>query len=217
MCDALTWSLDAIRWPETISAIAAVLTAAIAFYALHTWRRQDKAKGKAEFLDALVEAAHTYIAAMVEPITFVVIAKIGMKSQMPTWENREQEDIPVKGAIAYIQKDGEHHGKLLHEVLDNLQPSVVKLKSLAAKGQVFKFDDYTKCKSAVEGLTRHFEMIEAFMAVIRSPTWNWENPEVLDLLKRVMAIDPKEIRKSLQENNVALLEFTGTTYIRIYG
>lgn len=216
MCDALVWSLEAIRWPETISALAAVITAAIAFFALQTWRLQDKAKGKAEFLDTLIETAHTYIAAMPEPMTHLVIAKIGMKIHMPTMESCEQVDIAVKGAIAYIEKNGEQHGKLLQEALDNLKPSVVKLKSLAAKGQVFDFDDFTKCKSAVAGLTRHFEMIEAFMAVIRSPTWNWENPEVLALLKGAMAIDPDEIKKSLQKNNIALLEFTGETYQRIY-
>lgn len=55
------------------------------------------------------------------------------------------------------------------------------------------------------------------MAVIRSPTWNWENEEVLKRLKGVLAIDPDEIRASLQENNVALLEFAGETYQRIYG
>ncbi|WP_428826768.1 hypothetical protein ACLIKD_00765 [Azonexus sp. IMCC34842] len=217
MCDVLVWSLDAIRWPETISALAAVITATIAFYALQTWRHQDKAKGKAEFLDALIEAAHTYIAEMPKPMTLLVIAKVGMQSHIPPRGNREQADTAIEGAISYIQKNGEHDGKHLHELLVALQPSVIKLKSLAAKGQVFKFNDYVKCKTAVAELTQHFETIEAFMAVIRSPTWNWENPEVLNLLKQVMAIDPEEIRKSLQKNNIALLEFAGETYMRIYG
>lgn len=217
MCENLAWSLDAIRWPETISALAAMLTAAIAFYALQTWRHQDKAKGKAEFLDALIEATHTYIAEMPKSMTRLVIAKIGMQSHAPTWKNCEQANIAIEGAIAYIQRNGEHDGKHLHEALESLQPMVVKLKSLAAKGQVFKFDEYNKCLNAITGLTRHYETIEAFMAVIRSPTWNWENPEILDLLKRVMTIDPEEIRKSLKENNIALLEFSGATYTRIYG
>lgn len=217
MCDVLVWSFDAIRWPETISAIAAVATAAIAFYALQTWRHQDKAKGKAEFLDALIEAAHTYIAEMPKPITLLEMAKIGMASHAPAWENGEQMDIAVKGATAYIQKNGEHDGKRLLEVLEAVQPSVIKLRSLAAKGQVFKFDGYAKCQKAVAELTWHFDRIEAFMAVIRSPTWNWGHPEVLKHLKDVMAINPDEIRKSVQENNVALLEFTRETYKRIYG
>lgn len=217
MCDVLVWSLDAIRWPETISALAAVATAIIALCAVQTWRHQDKAKGKAEFLDALIEAAHTYIAEMPKPITLLEMAKIGMQAHAPTWENGEPEDVAVKGAIAYVDKNGEHDGKRLLEVLEAVQPSVVKLRSLAAKGQVFKFDDYAKCQKAVAVLTWHFDRIEAFMAIIGSPTWNWEHPEVLTHLKDIMAIDPDDIRSSIQENNVALLEFASQAYKQIYG
>lgn len=216
MCDALVWSLEAIRWPETISALAAVITAAIAIIALQTWKRQDKAKGKAEFLDALVEAAHTYIAEMRKPITLFEMAQIGMTSHVPNWESGDKEAVALKGAIAYIEKNGEHDGKRLLEVLEGVQPSVIELRSLAAKGQVFQFDGYAKCQKTVEVLTWHFDRIEAFMAVIGSPTWNWEHPEVLKHLKDVMAIRPDQIRKSIQENNVALLTFTSETYQRIY-
>ncbi len=217
MCDVLVWSFDSIRWPETIAALAAVATAAIAFCALQTWRHQDKAKGKAEFLDALIEATHTYIAEMPKPITLFEMAKVGMKCHAPTWENGEPADMAVKGAIAYIQKSGEHDGKRLLEVLEAVQPSVIKLRSLASKGQVFKFDGYAKCQNAIAVLTWHFDRIEAFMAVIGSPAWNWEHPEVLKHLKDVMATEPDEIRKSFQQNNIALLEFASETYKQIYG
>ncbi len=216
MCDTLVWTFDAIRWPETISALAAVVTATIAIIALQTWKHQDKAKGKAAFLDALIEAAHTYIAEMPKPITLLAMAKIGMAGHAPTWEDGEKADIAVKGAIAYIQKNGEHDGKRLLEVLEAVQLSVIKLRSLAAKGQVFKFDGYAKCQNAVAVLTGHFDRIEAFMAVIGSPSWNWEHPDVLRNLKAVMAIDPDDIRKSVQENNIALLEFASETYKQIY-
>lgn len=174
MCDALIWSLDAIRWPETISAFAAVATAIIAFCALQTWKHQDKAKGKAQFLDALIEAAHTYIAEIPRPITLLEMAKIGMQGHAPTWDTAKQEDIALKGAIAYIQKNGERDGKRLLDELETVQPSVIKLRALAAKGQVFKLDDYAKCQNAVAMLTWHFDRIEAFMAVIGTPSWNWE-------------------------------------------
>ena len=105
----------------------------------------------------------------------------------------------------------------LLEVLKTVQPSVVKLRSLAAKGQVFKFDDDAKCQNAVAVLTQHFDRIVALMDVIGSPTWNWEHPDVLRLLKNIMAIDPKEIRNSIQENNVALRQFVRQAYKQIYG
>ncbi len=220
MCDALVWSFDAItsiNWLEVIKALAPVATAVIAFLALKNWQRQDKAKREAEFIDALIEAAHTYIAEMPKLITLLEMAKIGMASHTPTGESGEQADIAVKGAIAYIQKNGERESKRLLELLEAAQPSTIKLRSLAAKGQVFKFDGYAKCQKGVAMLTWHFDRIEAFMAVIGSPTWNWENPEVLKHLKDMMAIDPDAMSKSIQENNIALLEFAGETYRRIYG
>lgn len=217
LCDALLWSLDAIRWPETISALATVVTAAIAFGALQTWKHQDKAKREAEFLDALIEAAHAYIAEIPKPIMLLEIVKIGMTSHAPAWEKGEEADKAVKGAITYIEKNGELDGKRLLEALEAIQPSSIKLRSLTAKGQVFKFDDYKKCQNSVAGLLRLFDRIEAFMVVIRSPTWNWNNPEVLQHLKGVMAIDPDEMRKCAQDNNIALIEFASAAYERIYG
>lgn len=218
MCDALVWSFDAItsiHWLEVIKTLAAVAMAFIALLALKNWQRQDKAKREMEFLDALIEAMHTYIAEMHKPITLLQMAKIGMESHMPPGEVGEQ--AAVKGAIAYIQKNGEHEAKRLLELLENIQPSTIKFRSLVAKGQVFNFDNYTECQTAVAALTGHFDRIEAFMTVIGSPTWNWDNPQVLRLLKDVMAIDPIEIRKTTKANNVVLLEFSRKTYQRIYG
>ncbi len=220
MCDALVWSFDAITsvsWLEVIKALAPVATAIIAFVALRNWQRQDKAKREAEFLDSLIEAAHTYIAEMPKPITLLEMAKVGMESNAPTWESGDAVDKTVKGAIAYIQKRGEQDAKQLLDVLEAVQPTTIKLRSLAAKGQVFKFDNYANCLSAVTELTWHFDRIEAFTAVIGSPTWNWEHPEVLNTLKGVMGIDPDDIRESLKKNNVAIIKFAGRAYKRIYG
>lgn len=97
------------------------------------------------------------------------------------------------------------------------QLATIKLRSLTAKGQVFKFNGYTKCQNAVAMLTWHFDRIEEFATVIGSPSWNWENPEILKCLKDVMAIDPNEVYKSVQENNVAIIEFARDTYKQIYG
>lgn len=219
MCNALVWFFQAItsNWLELIKAFAPVVTAVIAFLALKNWKGQDKAKREAEFLDAIIEAVHTYIAEMSKPITVFEMAKIGMKSHAPTWEDSDEADIAVKGAIAYIQKNGERDAKRLLDELEVVRPSAVKLRSLMAKGQVFGFNGYGKCRNAVAMLAWHFDRIEAFVAVISSPTWNWEHPEVLRRLKDVMAIDPEDIRNSLSENNVIVLEFSGATYKRIYG
>jgi hypothetical protein len=102
MWDALAWSSNAIigiSWLEIIKALAPVVTTFIALVASRNWQRQDKAKREAEFLDALIDATHSYIVEMLQPITFLKMAKIGMESHAPTWESGEQADIAVKGAI----------------------------------------------------------------------------------------------------------------------
>ena len=81
------WSFDAIigiGWLEIIKALAPLATAFIAIIALRNWKRQDKAKREAEFLDALIDASHSYIVEMLKPITFLQMAKIGMEIHAPT-------------------------------------------------------------------------------------------------------------------------------------
>lgn len=216
ICNALVWSVDAIRWPETISALAAMFTAGVAIFAITTWKSQDKAKRRADFIDELVDAMHTYIAAMSSPIALLQMAKIGMTSHAPTWEMGEPTNTAMKGTIAYIQSSGEHDGRQLRAALKDTKPSVIKLRSLVVKGQVFAFDDYQKCSKSVAMLTWHFDRIEAFTAIIGWSTWNWENQEVQASLKSQMTIDAEDIRKSVVENNLVLLEFAREEYTRLY-
>ena len=215
--DSLARAIDSIRWPETISALAAVTTAVIAFCALQTWKHQDKAKKKAEFLDDLIETSHTYIAEINKPISLLAQIKIGMRAHTPTWENGDPEDLTAKGAIAYIKKYGEIDHKLLTEMQKDLQPSMVKLRSLAAKGQIFEFDNYAACQMAIQWLTWHFDRINALISMIGNPTLNWENSEVLDTLKKVIAIEADDMLDNIRKSNISLLEFVRETYKQIYG
>jgi hypothetical protein len=206
-----------VNWLEVIKALAPVATAGIALLALRNWQRQDKAKREAEFLDALIEATHGYIVELSKPLTVLELAKISMESHAPTWEVGEAEDIAVKGAIAFIEKNGAHMGKQLLENLKAMEPSTVRLRSLGAKGQVFNFTGYAKCRDAVTTLTWHFDRMEYFAAFIRSSTWNWQNQEVISRLKQIMAVDPEEIRKSIKDSDVAMITFARNAYKRIYG
>ena len=220
MIDGVVRFVDAIAsisWLEVVRAFAPMATAIVGIFALKNWQRQDKAKREVEFLDALIEVAHSYIAEISKPLKLLELAKIGMECHAPTWENGDKSDLVVKGAVAYIQKDGERVAKRLLETLEAIQPSTIRLRSLVAKGQVFKFDNYAKCQSAVAELTAHFDRVEACTAVIGSPTLNWEHPMVLDTLKSVVGIDLNDIRENIKKNNVALIEFASNTYTRTYG
>lgn len=213
----LVTGISQVNWLELIKAFAPLATAAVAFLALRNWKRQDKAKREVEFLDELIEAMHTYIVEMQRPIALLHSAKIGMVAHTQDWEEGSEEEKAVRGAIAYIQKRGQEDGKRLATAMSAVEPSVVKLRSLAAKGQVFRFRDYAGCQNAVAQLTWNFDRILAFISIIESPTWNWEHPEVRGLLTKVMAIEPEGIRNNISENNTAVLTFTSETYARIYG
>lgn len=202
-----------VDWSEIIKAFVAAATPLIAFLALRNWKRQDKAKREAEFLDALIETVHTYIAKMSGPIALLEIAKIGMESHIAV---DGKDDKEVKGAIEYIKKNGAQTSKRLQEALQVVQPTTIHLRSLVAKGQVFEFRDYKKCQNAVAMLTWQFDRIEGFAAIVGSTSLNWSNQTVLETLKKVLEIQANDIRNHLQESNISILEFIKQTYNRLY-
>ncbi len=216
MCDELVWSFDAITglpWLEIIKALAPLATAFIAFLALRNWKRQDKAKRQAEFLDQLIDASHGYITEMSAPIAVLESVLIGIESYAPI---EECEDRSVKGAIAYIQKRGDAEAKRLFNSLAAAEPATVRMRSLAAKGQVFRFEGYAKCLNAIARLTWHFDRLEALAAIIGSTSWNWENSEVLSTVRNVIDVDAEKLRKQVREDSVAILDFCRATYSHIY-
>jgi len=212
--------VDAIAkfpWFEFIKTISSIATAVIAALAVRNWQRQDKAKREAEFLDALIETGNAYVSELSRPTTVLGIAKISMKAHAPTWEEGDSTEIALKGAIAFIKEDGERLGKTLFQELEVLKLSTVKLRSLATKGHIFRFNNYDKCQNSVKMLTWHFDRMQAFAAVIQSTSWNWSNPEIKKTLLDIMTIDPNEIRDDAMANNTLLITFARSTYEHIYG
>lgn len=218
MCDALVWSFDAIAglpWLEVIKALAPVATAVIAFLALKNWKRQDKAKRQADFLDQLTDVVHSFVGLMPGPVTTTQFVKIGMAYHIPM--ESKNEDPYVAAAIDFIEKRGAHEAKRLTEALDPARPTFVRIQSLSAKGQVFGFDGYKDCQNAVSMLTWQFSRMQALAAFIGSSTWYWQNPEIIAHLKKLMEIEPEEISKHIDENVAAVHAFVRAAYGRIYG
>lgn len=214
MSDASSTGFD---WFDLIRTLASVTTPVIALLALRNWQRQDKAKREAEFLDSLIDAAHIYILETAKPIGLLNFVKIAIVSHAPTWEDGVEEDKAIKGAVSYIVKYGESDGKRMMEALEAVKPSRAKLQSLATKGQVFKFDGYNKGFNAVAMLTWQYDRIEALASLIAQRTLNWDNPEVLKVLKKVIEIDASQVQAGIAEHNVSLLQFVRETYAGIYG
>lgn len=163
MCNAFVSSFDAltrIPWLDLLKTVGALTTAVVAFLALRTWQRQDKAKREAEFLDALIDAVHAYIVEMGRPIALVETVRIGMRSQISSWDD-DESDAVAKGAVPYIKKEGARDAKRLFEALNEVRPASIKLRSLSTKGQVFSFSGYSKCHKAIEMLVWQFGRVEA--------------------------------------------------------
>jgi hypothetical protein len=212
----VTW-LANIDWLEVIRSLATLATAGIAFAALKNWQRQDRAKREVEFLDALIEAVHAYVVEIGRPIALVGTTRIGMRCQTSSWDDDDEAGAVSKGAIPYIKASGEQAAKRLFDELNEVRPASIKLRSLAAKGQVFGFKEYARCQNAVAMLARQFDRIEAFAAIVGSTTLNWKHPEVQRSLKNALTVEENDLRKQVGDNNVAVLEFARETYARIYG
>lgn len=220
ICNSVVWSFDAlarVNWLDVIKTVAALATAVVAVLALRNWQRQDRGKREAEFLDALVDAVHAYIVDMGRPIALVEMVRIGMKSQTSSWNDEDEGEATAKGAVAFIKKDGNREAKRLFEALNEVRPASIKLRTLGTKGQVFGFNDYSKCHTAIAMLVWQFERIEALAGIVGSPTFNWEHPEVQRSLTSVLTVEPEDIRKHINENNMTVLNFARETYARIYG
>ena len=82
---------------------------------------------------------------------------------------------------------------------------------------MFKFRDYDKCEKASAKLVWQFDTMEALAAFISHSTWYWQNDEIIGHLKKMMAIDPDDIRRQFGINNSEIIAYVGETYSHLYG
>lgn len=197
---------------SAIGAVASAITAWIAWLALRTWKHQDRANREAQFLDALVDAMHAYVAAIAAPTAIVEIVQIGFRAYAPT---DSSPDSYVDGAIAYIKKRGEDAGKRLYEATTSASHEYTALKALATKGQVFSFNGYKDCYVALTRLTWQFDRMVAVATALRS-SWTTDNPEVYEHLRSIATIDRASIDEEITENSKVVLAFVKGTYACIY-
>jgi hypothetical protein len=219
LCPKLYWSCDAIArvdWLDVVRTAVTLITAYIAYKALQNWRRQDKAKREAEFLDELIEAVHAYIADIGRSVTLVDIARIGMRSHSDDWDAEDDLDPVTNGAVAYIASKGDAMSRRLFDALNEVRSRAVRLRALGTKGQIFGFDGYDQCHQAITLLCWQFDRIEALAGIIGSTTLNWQNPDVVKTLNNVLTITPENLQHQLAKNNVVVLEFAQTTYRTLY-
>jgi hypothetical protein len=214
MCGNLLQIIAEWNWIEIIKIIISLGMVIIAWLALQTWKKKSKAQRQCDFMDEITNSAHEFIASMTDPTEIVKYIKIGIQSHAGAFDL--DQSIKNAEAVAYIQKHGQEDSKKLLEYLNVCKPSLIKLRSLAAKGQVLGLINYADCQNAVRMLTWQYERIQALCVIIGSPSLNWHNTEVQQTLGKVIQFDPDEIRKDIETYSVQLLTFVKNNYEEIF-
>ena len=208
-------TLIGLDWSAIIQALASIWVAMVATLALRTWKRESKARRQTDFLDALTDSIHDFIALMAAPIEMVKFAKIAIQSHAEL--SQVDKRLRTPGAIAYIERRGKEDSKQFGELLDKGMPAVSTVRSLVAKGQVLGFTNYNECRDSCALITWQYDRIQAFSQVIGQTTLYWENPNVQDIVDKALSIEAEGIKTYLQEQNIKLLEFVQANYKAILG
>jgi len=207
-------TLSKWNWAEIVTCIVSIWIATVATLALKTWKRQSKAQKQIDFMDEITDSVHEFIDFMTAPIEMVKYIKIGFESYANTPNLNPQ--IGNSEAVAYIKEQGEEDSKRLLEYLSSCGPSLTKIRSLSAKGQVLGLKNYTDCQNACSMLTWQHDRIQPLCYLIGSPSLNWRNPEVQKLLSQIIQLDHEEIKNEIEAQNVRFLTFVKENYKKIY-
>lgn len=219
MCNALVWSFDAItavNWIEVIKVLVSIAMACIAFSALENWKRQDSAKRKAELLDALLKAMHTYMSEISKPWSILKFAKTGFDCYSPSKTTDSNESPEIIGAIHYINEQGKSTAKKILDALESVRQSTIELKSIAEKIQIYNLSGYSDCYSSILNLVWQFNKIESFAFIINDPECSWNHPDMQNLLNIAIKTDPDKIKIDIDSNHGKLLGFIRNNYKQIY-
>ena len=213
MCDplrSLLQFLGGLNWLAIVQCAIGIWMACIAKRALHTWKRQIKAKKLMEFIDTFTDTIHDFVLSMSAPVHCVALAKMGIDSYAKIGD--KAENTRNAAAVAYIEAEGKSNGDRIQRELGLARPFLSKMLSLVAKGQIFGIGDYVKCQDACKGLARSYHQVEDFSKIIGNPYWNWEDPAVQQAIDTVLSIDHQDIDKNLTDQNVKFLLFAKEAY-----
>lgn len=202
------------NWTEIVKVIISVYVAAVATIALTTWKKQSKAQRQIDFMDALADSVHEFIASLVAPIEMVKIIKIGIESHKGI--RNLNTEIKNPEAVAYIQKRGKDDSMRLNEYLKACGTSLAKIRSLSAKGQVLGLKNYKECYNACKMLTSQYDRMQSLCYMIGSENLYWENPVIQETLSKVLLLEPDEINKEIEEQYIIFLTYVKENYEQIY-
>lgn len=201
---------------QMLSAIASIWTAFIATLALRAWGKTANAQKHLEFLDKLIETVYEYIQAMVIPIQIWECSKRGIDIYSDMGKGHGS-DSSIDGMIGYIKDHGKDDWSQLNIYLDKVRPITIRLEALAAKGQIFGFNNYKQCFDACRMLLWSFGQLEKCGYFIGNTNHFWENQLVNETMNKIVSVDAESIRQNIQRQNGILLEFSRQAYADALG
>jgi len=149
------------NWAEIVKCIVSIWVAAVATFALKTWKRQSRAQKQIDFMDDLTNSVHEFIVSLAGAIEMVRYVKIRIESHagMPDLDT----EIENPEAVAYIQRRGKEDSKRLFEYLKSYSPALTRIRSLSVKGQVLGLKNYKDCYNACSMLTWQHEVTSTIL------------------------------------------------------
>ncbi|MDP8263851.1 MAG: hypothetical protein P9M12_00025 [Candidatus Aceula lacicola] len=201
------------NWSEIIRGIVSIWMATVATFALKTWKKQLRAQKQANFMGEISKYVHQLINTLIAPREIVRHIKIGIESHASLIQLNKNLKNPE--AVYYIQKRGEEDAKHLLEYLRLCEQPLLKICSLVAEGQALGFKNYNECQNSCNLIIWQYERIQALCFIIGNPNLNWENPTVQKSLSKTISLEPDDIKKQIEEQNVKFLNFLKDNYQRI--
>jgi hypothetical protein len=199
-----------IEWASTISAIASIFTAFVAWKALDIWRKQKKANLSTDLLDALTDEFHELIFALNPPLEFLNFVNISIQSH-------QELSGEYDGAVKYIENNGAKDSEKLNEYLLPCQQHVAKIRSLSAKGQVLGLKNYSRCTSACDSLCKKYDQLMALRVLLAMRGTNWNNAIAKKSLESVLTINHFQMKEDISIQNMNYLVFVKENYLEIWG
>lgn len=195
-----------------IGALASVATLWIAAQALSSWRAEHKAQRLSAFLDDLLASSHAFGTKIAKVVAHVRSVQISFEAHVPS----SRGSTLVDGANEFLSK-GEWKSDLgLKQAQDDMVHEVQALRSLLAKGDALGFEDYSECVNALRMLILQYDRSLSITALLGSNTWNLENPEVVSLVEKVVAIEPKEMLNETEDALATIHRFVKSEFQKLY-
>lgn len=196
--------LSTIPWFDLIQTVSAVAIIIIAWMALQTWKDENKASKRTDFLDELADSALEYINRIDSAVSMLGLIKFDLSNHVVVGEEFNSYDNPK--LVSFIKTYGRKYGDTLSKTLEDSQNSLAKLGALNAKGKIYDFEDYDVSRDAYRGLAKQHRRMQNLSVILRLHP-NWENEKVCSVVEEIARLDPDDIKKELYRNRESLLVF----------